>query len=104
MKKTLELMEIHYVGEPNIVYERYMFFQRSQGKDESFQSYLTAVQELAGTCDFKDLRDDMIRESRQNCLWNGEHHDAAPITTEEEPHTRGVHRTLPESGNKCDVH
>ena len=61
-KKTFELMENHYVGELNIVYERFMFFQRSQGKDESFQSYLTAVQKLVGTCDFKDLRDDMIRD------------------------------------------
>ena len=40
----------------------YLFFQRSQGKDESFQSYLTAVRALAGTCDFKNLRDDMIRD------------------------------------------
>ena len=62
LKKTLELMESHYVGELNIVYERYLFFQRSQGKDESFQSYLTAVRALAVTCDFKNLRDDMIRD------------------------------------------
>ena len=55
LKKTLELMGNHYVGELNIVYERYMFFQRSQGKDGSFQSYLTAVRALAGPSDFKNL-------------------------------------------------
>ena len=62
LKKTLEMMENHYVGELNIVYERYMFFQRSQWKDESFQSYLNAIRALAGTCDFKDLHDVMVRD------------------------------------------
>ena len=60
--KTLELMENHYVGEPNVVYERYLFFQRSQGKDESFQCFLTAVRALATTCDFKTMHDEMVRD------------------------------------------
>ena len=46
LKKTLELMGNHYVSELNIVYERYGFFQRSQEKNGSFQSYLTAVRPL----------------------------------------------------------
>ena len=97
LKKTLEMMENHYVGELNMVYKRYLFFQRSQGKDESFQIYLTAVRELAGTCDFTDLRGDMIRDRIVCGIVN-------ITTTEKESHTRGVHRTLPDSGNKCDVH
>ena len=62
VEKTLELMEKHYVGELNTVYERYVFFQRNQREGESFQGYLTAVRTLADTCDFKALQNDMIRD------------------------------------------
>ena len=62
IKEILKLMEQHYVAEINVVYERFLFFRRSQQKEESFENFLTAIRALASTCDFKAMKDEMIRD------------------------------------------
>ena len=58
----LRKLEDHCVGERNETYERYKFFCRKQEEGESFESYLSAIEDLVDTCNFGDLRDSLIRD------------------------------------------
>ena len=63
MSKVLELMEKHYIGQTNVIYERYCFNNRSQETGESFDAYLTAHKALAKTCNFGSRKDELIGDS-----------------------------------------
>ena len=54
----------HYIiGEVNETYERYMFNKRDQEASESIEAYLSALRELAKTCNFCDcLQDSLLRD------------------------------------------
>ena len=60
--KVLELLEKYCVGETNETYERYLFNQREQESGESFDTYLTNLRSLAQTCNFGELKDNLIRD------------------------------------------
>ena len=51
------------VGETNETYERYVFNRREQGSTETVEEYVTALRDLARTCNFCDcLHDSLIRD------------------------------------------
>ena len=58
----LRKLEDFCVGERNETYERYKFFSRKQEEGEAFDAYLSAIEDLADTCNFGDLRDSLIRD------------------------------------------
>ena len=60
--KILELWEKHCVPSTNVIFERYTFHQRNQGEGESFDSYLTALRQLAATCDYGNRQDEFLRD------------------------------------------
>ncbi|PFX23773.1 hypothetical protein AWC38_SpisGene11661 [Stylophora pistillata] len=62
LTKVLELWETHCIGKTNIIYENYKFHNRSQEQTESIDTYVTAFQALAETCEFGTLRDHLIRD------------------------------------------
>ena len=50
-------------GEINETYERYVFNRRNQGTEESFDSYLAEIRNLAKSCNFCDcMSDSLIRD------------------------------------------
>ena len=70
MNKILELWNSYCIGETNIIYERYKFNNRNQDLNESIDTYASALRALASTCDFGELKDQLIRDrivcGRQN--------------------------------------
>ena len=46
----------------NETVERYKFYTRAQGKDETFDKYLTELRILASTCNFGTILDSMLRD------------------------------------------
>ena len=50
------------IGDRNETYERYKFFSRRQEDGECFESYLNAIEHLAESCNFGDLRDSLLRD------------------------------------------
>ena len=61
MNKILELWNSYCIGETNI-YERYKFNNHNQDLNESIDTYASALHALASTCDFGELKDQLIRD------------------------------------------
>ena len=57
--KVLDLLEKHYVGVTNAIYESYKFFQRSQEDREPVTDYIAAVR-APGRCNFNALKNRFI--------------------------------------------
>ena len=63
VKKILELLKAEYLDDVNeILHESYIFFTRQQEKGEPIASYITELGRLAGTCNFGDLTERLIRD------------------------------------------
>ena len=60
--KILELMEKYCLSETNVIYERYVFNTRNQEKGESIDACNTSLRTLAQTCNFADLKNEIIRD------------------------------------------
>ena len=46
----------------NLIFERARFNQRNQSEGESVEQYITALYHLVETCEYGDLRDEMLRD------------------------------------------
>ena len=60
--KVIQLLEKYCLGETNIIYERYVFNNRSQNSDESIECYVTSLRVLADSCEYGLLKDELIRD------------------------------------------
>ena len=60
--KALLVLEKHYGPKNSVVAEHYKFRQRRQCPGETAQDYVAALRELAVTCNFGAMRDEMIRD------------------------------------------
>ena len=52
----------HFIPKRNVIYERALFNSRRQEPGESVDSFITALHTLAEHCDYKALREEMIRD------------------------------------------
>ena len=57
---VLNLWKSHCIGQTNVIYERYKFNNRKQESHESIDVYAAALRALAATCEFGELKDEMI--------------------------------------------
>ena len=55
-------MRKYCTSETNIIYERYLFINRSQEASESIDTYATTLCTKAASCEFGALHDDLIRD------------------------------------------
>ena len=55
-------LQNYFAPKRNVVSERYKFRSREQRPDEPIDSYLTALRELAKSCEFGTLEEEMIRD------------------------------------------
>ncbi|KAL1467698.1 hypothetical protein MTO96_025962, partial [Rhipicephalus appendiculatus] len=59
---VLKVYEGYFVPRNNITYERVKFNTRTQQDGESVEDFVTALHEVASTCDYGDLCEDLIRD------------------------------------------
>ena len=52
----------HFIPKRNVIYERAMFNSRKQQPGEPVDSFVTSLYTLVERCDYKGLRDEMIRD------------------------------------------
>ena len=64
LSKVIEKFEAQAIGEVNESYERYIFNQRDQNDNESFEEYLTSLRVLSRTCNFRNCMKDTIITDR----------------------------------------
>ena len=60
--KVLEQFEKFCEPRKNTIYERYLFFSRGQESGESIDKYATVLRNMADNCEFRDLKDSLIRD------------------------------------------
>ena len=53
---------IHCNGKTNIIYERYKFNNRQQKADDRIDAYATVLRDLASSCNYGILNEEMIRD------------------------------------------
>ena len=59
---TKDALNGYFAPKRNVVAERYKFRSRAQQPEESIDAYLTALRELAKSCAFAALEEEMIRD------------------------------------------
>lgn len=52
----------HCQPKSNILFERFMFYQRNQKEGEPFDAFFTDIKKLSKSCDFGNTVDDMVRD------------------------------------------
>ncbi len=60
--KVIEKFELHFIPKRNTIHERCMFFQRKQKPGESADEFITSLYKLSEHTEFKEMRDDLIRD------------------------------------------
>ena len=60
--KIMDALDSHFLPKTNVIYERYIFNTADQMSNKSFDDYLCRLRELAKTCEFGDIMDEMIRD------------------------------------------
>ena len=60
--KIMDKFEKHFVPKANITYERYVFFNRKQKEEESYEQYVTVLRNLSDTCKFGTLKEELVRD------------------------------------------
>ena len=60
MGKILELWSEYCNGKTNIIYKRYKFNNWQQKSDESIEAYATVLRDLASSCNYGSLKEEMI--------------------------------------------
>ena len=61
--KIMDLWHSYCLGETNVIYERFNFNNRNQTPDESIDAYAAALRGMATTCNFGNVRDELIRDT-----------------------------------------
>ncbi len=59
---VLQNFDNHFIIKRNVIFERVKFNSRKQEADESSESFITALHKLAETCEFGNLRGELIRD------------------------------------------
>lgn len=58
----LAKFDAHFLPKRNVIHERYVFFSRFQQEEGSSEKFITDLHKLAETCEFGEMREEMIRD------------------------------------------
>ena len=61
-QKVLEKFDEFFAVRRNVIFERARFNKRTQQQGESAEDYITVLHQLADTCEYGDLKEEMIRD------------------------------------------
>ena len=73
--KVIKYLDEHFDEERNVIYERFLFYNRQQEEGESFAQYLAALRKHATQCNFDSitpkeiLRDRLVSGIQKESLW-----------------------------------
>lgn len=59
---VIEALQKHFTPKTNVIYERYIFNTSDQLPNETLNDYICRLRELAKSCEFRNMTDDMIRD------------------------------------------
>lgn len=62
VKALLEKFDSFFLPKRNLTIERHKFFTRNQLEGETVEQYVFELNKLAATCEFKDLKDDLVKD------------------------------------------
>lgn len=60
--KVIEKFDAHFRVRRNVIFERARFNKRDQLESESAEEYITALYSLVETCEYGDMKDEMLRD------------------------------------------
>lgn len=60
--KILDALQAHFEPTRNVIYERYVFNDCKQSQCETADQYTAKLRKLADTCEFGELREELIRD------------------------------------------
>lgn len=55
-------LDAYFIPRANVAMERHKFFSRKQSADESIEQYVTSLKNLSSSCEFEQLREDLIKD------------------------------------------
>ncbi|XP_063365119.1 uncharacterized protein LOC134653655 [Cydia amplana] len=61
-EEVLKKFNAYFIPKVNITMQRHKFFTRAQGPKESFDDFLTDLQNRSMTCNFSDKREELVRD------------------------------------------
>lgn len=61
-ENVLKKFDEYFLPRKNIIYERCVFNNRTQQESESAETYIREILKLAESCDFKDMREELVRD------------------------------------------
>ena len=61
-EEVVKILANHCKAERNPIYERFVFYRCNQNMGESISNYVAKIKALAGTCEFNDNLEVMLRE------------------------------------------
>ena len=61
-KKVLDALQTHFEPTRNVIYERFVFNDCKQSQCETVDQFIAKLRKLADTCDFGELRDELVRD------------------------------------------
>lgn len=61
-EKVIDMLENHFIGKRNIIYERARFNQRRQEPGETVEAFVTALHRLVAHCGYGALKYEMVRD------------------------------------------
>ena len=66
-KKVLDALQTHFEPTRNVIYERFVFNDCKQSQCETVDQFIAKLRKLADTCDFGELRDELVRDRLVTC-------------------------------------
>ena len=61
-EEVVKCLANHYKAERNPIYERFVFYRCNQNMGESISNYVARIKALAGTCEFNENLEEMLRD------------------------------------------
>ena len=61
-KKLVDTLNEHYAPKPLVIAERFRFYKRDMGEQESITAYMAELRRLASTCDFGAFLEEALRD------------------------------------------
>ncbi|KAK3926756.1 hypothetical protein KUF71_015092 [Frankliniella fusca] len=62
LKEVFEKFDAHIIPKTNLTFERFQFFTCKQKEGEPADAYVAKLRQLAKSCDFGDLKEELIRD------------------------------------------